>query len=144
MSFAIERDQSKLYSELSRITDPSAAVRGFWSTRAIALARIYEWVESIYGPATDKGQHRPGRGRIEKQSREFRDVGSARFLFFLARVRQEIRRRCREHVSEWVVSESPVGVVTRPAISVIGGSPIMFRSFLLHARRSAEDSPRVL
>lgn len=92
----------------------------------------------------------PGAGSNWKATeREFRDVGSARFLLFLARVPRNgsLPRACQWIVSEWWVSESPVGVVTRPAIGVIGGSPTRrscsVRSYCERAS-DRRNSPRVL
>lgn len=104
-----ERSAGELSGALANYRIPR---RGDFDRRALARGS-YGRVGSIYGPATDKIQRRPGRGRIEKQSREFRDVGSARLLLFLARVeirRRRRRRRCRAAASvsvnsEWVSGE---------------------------------------
>lgn len=66
---------------------------------ARARERIYERVGSIYGPATDKKQRRPGRGRIEKQPRESFGTWEVLVFFSFSRVYQEMAR-CRERVSE--------------------------------------------
>lgn len=97
MSFAIERDQAlEALANYESVGDDSKILI---DTRARARARIYERVGSIYGPATDKKQRRPGRGRIEKQPRESFGTWEALVFFSFSRAYQQMAR-CRERVSE--------------------------------------------
>lgn len=72
------------------------------------------------------------RGGVElKSNRESFGTWEALVFFSFSRVyvKRYVAAAASVSVnSEWVVSESPVGVVTRPAISVIGGSPCSVRS----------------
>lgn len=134
------REISRNYSELSRITDPSAAIRGLWSTRASAnllVSRIDLW-------SSDRQETSPGAGSNWKAIERVSGRGKRSFSSpSRARTNRYVATAASVSVnSEWVVSESPVGVVTRPAIGVIGGSPIVFRSFLLRAR-DRRNSARV-
>lgn len=98
VSFAIEREIRHGLGALANYESVGDDSKILIDARA--RARIYERVGSIYGPATDKKQRRPGRGRIEKQPRESFGTWEALVSFSFSRAYVRNTRRRRERVSE--------------------------------------------